>query len=105
MNPTSTAELTFVAARQTLGVTGPVATVKWVAADSGSLPAGAYAMPLPTAAPLLGAYSPVLPIALVAQTGKEGKYTLQATASGYQTQTADVDISAAGTTQSFTLVP
>jgi len=105
LNPTSTTELAFVAARQTLGVTGPVATVKWVAADSSSLPAGAYAMPLPTAAPLLGAYSPVLPIALVAQTGKEGKYTLQATASGYQTQTADVDISAAGTTQSFTLVP
>jgi len=102
LNPTSTTETAYVAAKQTFG-TAPVVTVKFVAADDTT---GAYSLTLPVAAPLLGQYSATLPIALAAQTAVAGKYTIEASANGYTTQSsAAIDVSAADATQNFTLAP
>jgi hypothetical protein len=70
------------------------------------LAAGAYALTLPIGAPLLGQYATgTLPISLVAQSSVAGTYSIEASATGYQTQSASKNISAADATQSFTLVP
>jgi hypothetical protein len=108
LNPTSSTEVAYAAAKQTFG-TAPIVTVKFVAADD--LASGAYALTLPIGAPMFGQYSATLPIVLVAQTDAvaqpdvAGKYAVEASATGYTTQSASKDISAADATQSFTLVP
>ena len=66
---------------------------------------GAYSLILPIGAPMLGQYSTALPIPLVAQPTVAGKYTIEASANGYKTQSVSKDISTADATQSFTLVP
>jgi len=110
LNPASSTEVAYVAAKQTFG-TAPIVTVKFVAADDLSSPPGFYTLTLPTGAPMFGQYSATLPIVLVAQTDAvaqpdvAGKYTVEASATGYQTQSVSKDISAADTTQTFTLVP
>lgn len=104
LNPASATEATYVAAKQTFGA-APIVTVKFVAADDSTTTLGAYALTLPVGAPLLGQYSATLPIALAAQAGVAGKYTVEASATGYQTQSVSKDISAADVTQNFTLVP
>jgi len=102
LSPTSSTEVAYVAAKQTF-TSGPTVTVKFVAAD---LASGAYTMTLPVGAPQLGQYSATLPIALVAQAGVAGIYTVEASATGYQTSLpVSVNISAGNATQSFTLVP
>jgi hypothetical protein len=101
-NPASPDEVGYVAAKQTFG-TAPIVTVKSVAADDSA--AGAYALTLPVGAPMLGQYGAGMPVALVAQAGVAGKYTVEASETGYQTQSVSQDISAADTTQNFTLVP
>ena len=103
LSPASaTEEVIFVTAKQTFG-TAPIVTVKFVAADDSA--SGAYTLTLPIGAPMLGQYSATLPIALVAQSGVAGKYTVETSATGYQTQSVSKDISAADATQRFTLVP
>lgn len=102
LNPASTTAAAEVAAKQTFGVS-PTVTVKSVVADE--LAAGAYSLTLPTGAPLLGQYSATLPIALVAQAGLAGLYDVEASASGYQTQSVNKNIAAADATQDFVLVP
>jgi hypothetical protein len=102
LNPVNPDTVTFVAAKQIFGAT-PTVTVKSVAADD--LASGAYALTLPTDAPLLGQYSATLPIALAAQSGVAGLYAVAASAMGYQTQSFAKDISAADATQDFVLVP
>ena len=102
LNPASSTEVTYVAAKQTFG-TAPIVTVKFVAADDSTATLGAYSLTLPTGAPLLGQYSATLPIALAAQATAAGKYTMETSATGYQTQSASKDISAADATQNFTL--
>jgi hypothetical protein len=62
-------------------------------------------MTLPTAVPLLGQFSLSRPIALVAQTGSPGKYSVEARASAYQSQTVDVDLSGANGVADFVLLP
>jgi hypothetical protein len=104
LNPPSSTEVAFVAGRQTFG-TAPTVTVKFVAADDTSSPPGAYALTLPSGAPMLGQYSTTLPIALLAQTGMAGQYAVEASATGYQTQSANKDLSIADATQNFVLVP
>ncbi len=105
LNPLDSTVTAYVAAKQTFG-TSPIVTVKSVAADDTTTPSGAYALTLPTGAPLLGQYGAgTLPIALAAQSGVAGKYAVEASATGYQTQSANVDISTADATRSFTLVP
>jgi len=105
LNPTSATEAAYVAGMQTFG-TAPTVTVKFVAADDTSTPPGAYSLTLPVAAPLFGQYSATLPITLAAQASVAGKYTVEASATGYQTQTsAAQDISTADATLNFELVP
>ena len=105
LNPPSSTGVSYVAAKQTLGTAGTAAivTVQLVAADD--LTTGTYSLTLPSAAPQLGLFSGALPIGFVSQPGVAGKYTVEASASGYQTQLVSKDISAADATQSFVLVP
>ena len=105
LNPTSLTEVTYVAAKQTFG-TAPIVTVKFVAAnDDSTTTLGAYTLTLPVGAPMFGQYSATLPIVLAPQATVAGKYTVEASATGYQTQSVSKDISAADATQNFTLVP
>jgi hypothetical protein len=101
-NPASPDEVAYATAKQTFGG-APIVTVKFVAADDSA--AGAYALTLPVGAPLLGHYGAGMPVALVAQAGVAGKYTVEASETGYQTQSVGQDISAADATQNFVLVP
>jgi hypothetical protein len=101
LNPASSTEVAYVAAKQTFG-TAPVVTVKFVAADDLT---GAYTLTLPTGEPQRGLYSTTLPITLVTQVGMAGKYAVEASATGYQTQSFSKDISVADATQNFVLVP
>jgi hypothetical protein len=93
LNPTNSDVVAYVAAKQTFGA-APIVTVKFVAADD--LASGAYSLTLPIGSPLLGQYSATLPIALVAQVGVADKYTVEASASGYTTQSVS-NISAPAT--------
>lgn len=103
LNPGSSTEVAYVAAKQTLGAS-PVVTMKVVAADD-SAP-GAYVLTLPIVPPLLGQYaSGALPIALVAQPSVAGKYTIEGSATGYRTQAFFKDISTVNATQNFVLIP
>ncbi|WP_420475744.1 DUF4382 domain-containing protein [Noviherbaspirillum sp. ST9] len=80
---------------------GPVASIRYSAANGTT---GEYGLPLPLAAPRYGQYSSTLPISFTAQTALAGKYALQAGATGYQTQSADIDLTSANLTRNFTLV-
>lgn len=92
----------MVRATQTYS-SGPKVEVAFKLADMTS---GTYALSVPTAAPLIGAYGTgTLPIALSADTAAAGKYAIEASATGYATQSANIDVSATDATQSFTLVP
>ncbi len=101
LNPTST-EVASVAAKQTFG-TGPTVTVLEQAVD---LLSGNYVLTLPIGAPLLGQYGlGSLPIAFTAQTAAAGKYAVAASATGYQTQSVNSDLSTAPAINNFTLIP
>ena len=101
LNPASATEVASVAAKQTFG-SGPTVTVKSQFVDL----LGGYSLALPVGAPLLGQYgSGTLPITLSAQSAVAGKYTVEASALGYTTQSVAKDISAANATQNFTLIP
>jgi hypothetical protein len=102
LNPTSTTTVAFLAAKQAIPA-GPTVTVKLTGAD---LLSGAYSLSLPIGAPLYGTYGTgTLPISLTAQTGIAGMYAAEASAAGYMTQSANVDLSAGDVTQDFTLIP
>ena len=102
--PANSTEVVYVAAKQSVG-TGPIVTVKSVAASDASTPTlGAYTLTLPAEAPQLGSYG-ALPIVLGAQSGVAGVYTLEATASGYTAQSASANVSTMDATQNFTLIP
>jgi hypothetical protein len=100
LNPVSSTEVAFVAAKQSFA-SGPTVTIKYQGAD---LTSGAYSLTLPTAAPLFGTFG-TLPITLTPTTALAGKYSASASAQGYVTQTTAADISAAPVVQNFTLVP
>ncbi len=103
LNPGSSTEVAYVAAKQTFG-SAPTVTAKFVAADDSA--SGAYSLALPIGAPMLGQYATgTLPIALAAQAGVAGKYTVEASATGYHSQSFIKDISAADATQNFVLAP
>jgi hypothetical protein len=99
----STEEVAFVAAKQSFAA-GPTVTVKYRGADVSN---GGYKLEkLPAVAPQLGQYSTTLPIALTTQTTTTpgtGKYTVNASLSGYQSQPATIDISGGNMVQNFTL--
>lgn len=101
--PGAAEEAVVVAAKQTFAG-GPTVTVKRQAAE---LLTGAYALTLPAGAPLLGTYlvGGTPPIPLDPQVALAGRYAVEASASGYQTQSISRDISAANALQDFVLVP
>jgi len=103
LNPVSTTdEVIFVAAKQTFDG-GPTVTVKSHAAD---LLSGEYMLTMPIGNPVLGQYTAgALPITLVPQDGVAGKYTVEASATDYQTQSVIADISAGDAIEIFTLTP
>lgn len=104
LNPTSASTDAYIAAKQTF--TGPLnVSVKEVIADDSALPSGAYSLTLPIAEPQLGQYSATLPISLVTQTGLAGQYSIQASATGYATQSSNKDIATTDVTADFTLIP
>lgn len=100
LNPPSTTTVAEATAKQS--VAGTTVTVKSQAVDL----LNAYVLTLPSEAPLRGVYNlGLLPITLSAQTGVAGQYLLEATATGYQTQSVDKNIATADATESFTLTP
>lgn len=101
LNPVSATEVATVAAKQAFA-NGPTVTVKSQFVDM----SGNYLLSLPVGAPLMGPYGAgTLPITLSAQSTVAGKYTVEASALGYTTQSAAKDISTANAAQSFTLIP
>lgn len=66
---------------------------------------GGYTLTLPTAAPLLATYATPLPLAFAPQAASAAKYTLEASAAGYLTQSAPIDLTSADATRDFTLPP
>ena len=110
LNPTTDDPTVFIAAKQPLNG-GPIVTVKSQPATlvAGNPPGDSeYTLTLPIGAPSLGQYNPTLPITLTAaaQSTVAGKYTVEASASGYATQSAlNVDISASNAMQNFALIP
>lgn len=99
LSPADSTVNTLLSTKQTV-TSGLTVTVKSQPVD------GAYTMSLPAGAPLLGQYGTgVLPIAFSEQTAAAGKYTAEASASGYQTQSFDIDVSAADAVQDFVLTP
>jgi len=82
---------------------GPTVEVAFTTADPST---GQYALTLPVAAPLSGSYGAgTLPIGLTAQPTAAGKYTLEASATGYATQTAGIDLTAGDVVKDFALTP
>ncbi len=107
LNPQTDDETVFVAAKQMFGG-GPTVTVKSQPAplvDGPPTGDSSYSLTLPTGAPLLGPYSALLPITFTAQPAVAGQYAVQASATGYTTQSFNQDISATDQAQNFTLVP
>jgi len=91
-----------VRALQAVG-TVPVVEIAYVNADDMT---GAYSLALPVDAPVLATYATPLPLTFAPQGGSAGQYTIEASATGYTTQTAPADISSADVTGlDFTLVP
>lgn len=102
LNPVSSTEVAYVAAKQTFG-TAPTVTVKSVVTDE--LNGGAYNLSLPIGEPLLGPFNSVLPINFTVQAGMAGKYSVAASATGYQTQSFSWDMSNVNPTPPFVLIP
>ncbi|HSM98454.1 MAG TPA: DUF4382 domain-containing protein [Gallionella sp.] len=101
LSPASSTEAAYMTAKQTVP---PIVTVKTVAAD-GSVPS-TYSLTLPIGVPQLGPYSALPIVFTAAQSGVAGIYAVEASATGYATQSRPEDISAAdATAQDFTLVP
>jgi len=109
LNPATDDETVLVTAKQTFDGGGPTVTVKSQTATllTGDPPGDyEYSLTLPIGAPSLGTYATPLPILFTQQpVSVAGKYTVQASATGYLTQPFDKDISAADATQNFTLTP
>ena len=108
LSPASTTEAAYVAARQTFAA-GPTVTVKYAGAD---VLTGVYTISnLPTVAPLYAPYSATLPLVFapsITTTPGTGRYTVVASANGYQsfTYATPVDILVANATNvNFTLSP
>jgi Domain of unknown function (DUF4382) len=99
LNPADSTVTAFLAAKQTV-TSGLTITVKTQPVE------GAYTMSLPAGAPLLGQYGTgALPISFSEQTASAGKYTAEASATGYLTQSFDIDVSAADAAHDFILAP
>jgi hypothetical protein len=103
LSPLSPDVIAYVATKQTFTPGGPTVTVKSEAVDS----LGDYSLTMPVAAPLLGHFGTgSLPIVFTDQLTAAGKYSVEASATGYVTQSVDKDISLTpNQTRDFILVP
>lgn len=98
LSPVDSTVSALLLTKQTV-TSGLVVTVKTQPVD------GAYTVPLPVGAPLLGQYGTgTLPISFAEQTASAGKYTAEASATGYQAVSFLIDVSAADAQQDFTLL-
>jgi len=109
LNPAIDDETVLVAAKQALNA-GPTVTVKSAVATvmDADPPIGDYEynLTLPTEAPSLGSYATPLPIVFSKQPALvAGQYTVQVSATGYATQSANKNISAGDETENFGLIP
>ncbi len=67
---------------------------------------GAYTFALPSSPPMVGKYTTgFTPLSMLGEVGAAGKYTIEASAVGYKTQSAAVDVSLFNIIKDFTLVP
>jgi hypothetical protein len=92
--------LATVRAVQSVG-TVPKVEIATTSADA----TGAYSLTLPTAAPLLASYATTLPLVFAADPAAAAKYSLEAAADGFVTQSSAVDLTAADVVIDFTLPP
>ncbi len=69
-----------------------------IAMTNANLDTGAYSLNLVTAAPLVGTYSPTLPIGLTGDSSAAGVYTVKATSNASATLSNNVNISASNVT-------
>lgn len=89
------------------GTVAPASTEAWVealqassggnyviAGTNAALDTGSYVLTLPTAAPLVGDFTGVLPVTLVADTTVAGRYAIRATTAQGATQSRTVDLQA-----------
>jgi hypothetical protein len=89
-----------VRAFQTFPSDGPVMEVAFTPAN---LDTGDYTLSLPVDAPFLGTYEGTLPVVFDEYPAIAGQYGVEASAEGYNVQSADVDISGGDVDQDFTL--
>lgn len=67
---------------------------------------GAYIFALPSSPPIVGKYATgFTPLNMLGEVSAAGKYTVEASAAGYKSQSAAVDLSLLNITKDFTLVP
>lgn len=64
-----------------------------IAYTNANLDTGVYSLSLPSAAPMVGSYSSMLPISLTADAAAAGKYTLKATSSSGSMLATGIDVS------------
>lgn len=81
---------------------GTAVEVGFKNADAGT---GQYSLSVPVEAPLLGSYSTSAITLAPNAPATAGKYTVEASATGYASQTANVDVSSTNATVDFPLVP
>ena len=113
LTPRTDDEPVLLTAKQTFNnVPGTIVTVHSqpaVLVDGAPFGDFTYTLILPIGAPWLGAYTTSLPIVLTEHTLQPpvvaGRYTLQASASGYASQSISKDISGGNATQDFSLIP
>lgn len=101
LGPVAARETAVVRALQNVG-----GTVVEVDTSNVNATSGAYALQLPLAAPLRAAYSATLPLAFAspASPPADFRYTLEALASGYATQTQQMDAATTPYTHNWSLV-
>jgi hypothetical protein len=88
-----------------LQLVGTVPVIQ-VAATNVAPDTGNYSLSLPIAAPTLANFSTTLPLSFSSVAASAGQYSLQARATGFQTQTTGIlSLSASSVQQNFTLVP
>jgi hypothetical protein len=98
LNPVAAREIAEVRATQAVGV--PAVEIAFRNVNSST---GVYTLTLPRDTPRLAAYSTTQPLTFTAQAASEGRYTLQARATGFAPRTEAVDLRTTNMTVNFTL--
>ena len=74
-----------------------------IAFDNADDLTGVHSLTLPIDAPVLATYANPLPLTFAPVTGSSGRYTIEAAATGYATDSDNVDLSSANATKNFVL--